>query len=420
MLLNMTIANFKSVKSAQQISLVALNDRNLDSSKAVPGTDRFNVLKTTAIIGPNGAGKSSFVRALEVLKAVTFAAEDNENPLKGSLAKAAFAYGDGKDRPSEISIDVLLDKGVVGDEEKPSVVARYTIKVTQKRFYEESLYYIINGSKKVMFERKYENGEYVYRFGKLYRGEKKRQAAKLLETRSFLQGAAEKGGQTALELYTWLKEGLNVLPLGYGKNAENIVIDALKAHPGWGEQLVNFLWAVDITDISRIQVVKNDKGEEAIGISHTYVNKGDSEAYGQVFMKESLSLRRLIVMAVSFFEAFITSRTLIIDDFGQLMHPYVLCHLVEIFTACSKESQLVVVDCNPALLQEGLLRKDSVWFAQKGADSATEYFSLSDFRGAKGRLSTYDKYLQGMFGAVPLESEFCFMHDGTPIKKENV
>ncbi len=418
MLLSMTIANFKSVKSPQQISLIALKDNSLDISKTMVGTDRFNVLKTTAIIGPNGAGKSSFVRALEVLKAIVFAQEEIENPLKGSLQRAAFAYGDGKDRPSEISIDVLLDKGISGDEEHPSIIARYTMAVTQARFYEESLYYIIDGSRKLMFERKYEDGEYKYRFGKLYRGEKKRQAAKLSETRSFLQGAALKGGATASELYFWLKNSLNILPLGYGKSAEQIVIDALKAHPGWGEQLVNFLWAVDITDISRIRVVTSSTGEEAIGISHSYVNQGSSEAYSQVFMKESLSLRRLIVVAVSFFEAFITGKTLVIDDFGQLLHPYVLCHLVEIFDACDKESQLIVVDCNPSLLEEGLLRKDSLWFAQKGPESATEYFSLSDFRGAKGRLSNYDKYLQGMFGAVPLESEFCFIHDGTPVKEE--
>lgn len=416
MLLSMTISNFKSVKSPQQISLVALKDNNLDISKTMPGTDRFNVLKTTAIIGPNGAGKSSFVRALEVLKAIVFAPEEIENPLKGSLQKAAFAYGDGKDRPSEISIDVLLDKGVEGDEEHPSVIARYTIGVTKDRFCEESLYYVIGGSKKLMFERTYDNGEYKYRFGKLYRGEKKRQASKLSETRSFLQGAALKGGATASELYSWLKDNLNILPLGYGKSAEQIIIDALKAHPGWGEQLVNFLWAVDITDISRIRVVTSPTGEEAIGISHSYVNQGSSEAYSQVFMKESLSLRRLIVIAVSFFDAFISGRTIVIDDFGQLLHPYVLCHLVDIFNSCDKDSQLVVVDCNPSLLQEGLLRKDSIWFAQKGPESATEYFSLADFRGAKGKLSNYDKYLQGMFGAVPLESEFCFVHDGTPAK----
>ena len=416
MLLSMTISNFKSVKSPQQISLVALNDSRLDVSKTIYGTDRFNVLKTTAIIGPNGAGKSSFVRALEVLKAIVFASEDVENPLKGSLQKAAFAYGDGKDRPSEISIDFLLDKGVAGS--KPSIIARYSIAVTQQRFYSESLYYIIDGSKKMMFDRQYENGEYVYRFGKLYRGEKKRQMAKLSETKSFLQGAALKGGITANEVYSWLNNSLNLLPLGYGKNAEQLVIDALKAHPGWGEQLINFLWALDITDISRIRVVKNDKGEEAIGISHTYVNKGTSEAYSQVFMKESLSLRRLIVLGVSFFESFIDSKTIVVDDFGQLLHPYVSCHLVEIFNACSRDSQLVVVDCNPALLEEDLLRKDSIWFAQKGTDNATEYFSLADFKTSKAKVSVYDKYLQGMFGAVPLESEFYFVHDGTPAAKK--
>ena len=279
MLLSMTIANFKSVKSPQQISLIAVKDNNLDMTKTMTGTDRFNVLKTTAIIGPNGAGKSSFVRALEVLKAIIFAPEEIENPLKGSLQKAAFAYGDGKDRPSEISIDVLLDKGIADDPERPSIIARYSIAVTQQRFYEESLYYIVNGSKKLLFERVYENDEYRYRFGKLYKGDKKRLAAKVPETRSFLERASQKEDSSAFALYSWLDESLNVLPLGYGKTAEQIVINALKAHPGWAEQLINFLWAVDITDISRIRVVTNAQGEEAIGISHSYVNKGSAEAY---------------------------------------------------------------------------------------------------------------------------------------------
>ena len=67
-----------------------------------------------------------------------------------------------------------------------------------------------------------------------------------------------------------------------------------------------------------------------------------------------------------------------------------------------------------------MLRKDSIWFAQKGAESSTEYFSLADFKNSKSKVSVYEKYLQGMFGAVPLESEFCFVHDGTPaVKKED-
>lgn len=410
MLLSMTLANYKSVKNPQTISFVALGDKRLDLTKTVQGTDKFNVLKTSAIIGPNGAGKSSFVRALEAVKGIVFASEDIQNPLRKYLAKSAFAYGDGKTRPCEISMDILLDKGEAGNEDKPSIIARYTIKATQERFYEESLYYIINGSKKVMFERKWEDGEYVYRFGKFYRGEKKRQVAKLPEDRSFLQGAALKGGQTALEVYSWLDDKLDVLPLGYGANAEKVILDSLKAHPEWSDQIVSFLWALDVTDIFRIQVIRNDKGLETVGISHCFVNAKGTEAYGQTFMNESLSLRRLILIAVSFFEAFSKEKIIVIDDFGQLLHPYVLTHIVEIFHANDMESQLIVVDCNPALLQKDLMRKDSIWFAEKGEESSTEFVSLSDFRGIKAKQSIYDGYLQGIFGSLPIESDFCFQN----------
>ena len=410
MLLSMTLANFKSVKNPQTISFVALNDKRLDLTKTVQGTEKFNILKTSAIIGPNGAGKSSFVRALEAVKGIVFAPEDVENPLRRYLSKAAFAYGDGKTRPSVISMDILLDRGVPGDDEKPSVIARYTIKATQDAFYEESLYYIMNGSKKIMFERKWTDSGYVYRFGKYYRGEKKRLVSKLADDRSFLQGAALKGGQTALEVYSWLEKNLNVLPLGYGAGAERAIVDALKTHPEWSDQIVSFLWALDITDIFRLQVIRNDKGMETVGISHCFVNAKGTEAYGQTFMNESLSLRRLILIAVSFFEAFSSEKTIVIDDFGQLLHPYVLTHIMEIFHTNDTQSQLIVVDCNPALLQKDLMRKDAIWFAEKGEESSTVYTSLADYKGMKAKQGIYEGYLQGVFGALPIESDFYFQN----------
>ena len=63
MLLNMTIANFKSVKSPQTISFEAIKDNRLSESKVVKINEKLKAIKTSAIIGPNGAGKSSFVRA---------------------------------------------------------------------------------------------------------------------------------------------------------------------------------------------------------------------------------------------------------------------------------------------------------------------------------------------------------------------
>ena len=416
MLLSMTLANYKSVKNPQTISFVALNDRRMDLTKTVEGTDKFNVLKASAIIGANGAGKSTFIRALEAIKDIMFS--DKPEILRKHLSNAAFAYGDGRTRPCEISIDVLLDKGNPLDEDKPSIIARYTIKATKERYYEESLYYIINGSKKIMFERLYKDGEYEYRFGKYYRGEKKRQVAKLAENESFLKGAALKGGQTANELYSWLRDSLDVLPLvGYGESAHRIILDALKEHPSWGNQIVNFLLALDITDIYGIKIVNSGTENERVAISHCFVNANGTEAYSQSYMNESYSLRRLILIAVSFFKAFCDKRTIVIDDFGQLLHPYVLCHIIDLFHANDLESQLIVVDCNPALLRKDLLRKDSVWFAEKGEDSSTEYVSLADFRGISNKVSIYDAYLQGVFGALPIESDFCFRDDERKVTK---
>ncbi len=419
MLLNMTIANFKSVKSPQTITFQAVRDSRLPESKVVVVDEKLKVIKTSAIIGPNGAGKSSFVRALEVLKRIVMSPDGPENPLQSTLTGTTFAYGIDKATPATIQIEVLLDKGD-GSPEKPSVIARYTLRANRERIYEESLYYIIGQSKKLMFERLLgEGGEYSYRFGKLYRGEKKRQAAKLPENRTFLAGSARKGGQTSMELYSWFENSLNILPMGVSAKAEAYACQMLKAHPGWGEQIINYLWALDITDISRIEVRTNDQGEDHLRFTHIYVNDKKAEGYANMFQGESLSLRRLTVIGFAFFEAFITQKTLVIDDFGQLLHPDILCHLVEIFENCDKESQMLVVDCNPSLLRDGLLRRDAVWFAQKDPESSTEYFSLSDFKGARSRIPTSQRYMQGVYGSLPITSEFYFVHDGTPASAAN-
>ena len=79
---------------------------------------------------------------------------------------------------------------------------------------------------------------------------------------------------------------------------------------------------------------------------------------------------------------------------------------------------MLVVDCNPSLLKDGLLRRDAVWFAQKDQESSTVYYSLSDFKGARGKIPTTQRYMQGVYGSLPITSEFYFVHDGTPVEPE--
>ena len=419
MLLSMTIENFKSVKSSQTISFEAVKDNRLDPAKVIAVNEKINLIKTSAVIGPNGAGKSSFVRALEVLRRIVLSEREIENPLASSLSGTVFAYGLDKLTPANISIDVLLKKGVEGDDENPTVIGRYTLSANREMVYEESLYYIVNGSKKLMFERKKSETEegYDYRFGKLYRGEKKRAAKHLPQSRTFLSESALSGGATSSEMYNWFKNTLNILPMGVGTQAEQFVADALVKHPGWGDMLVNYLWALDITDIRRVGVRVKEDGSRSVVFTHVYVNDKKVDGYSNSFLMESLSLRRLVAIGIAFFTSFVSEKVLLIDDFGQLLHPDVLCHLVEIFESCNKQSQMLVVDCNPSLLKEGLLRKDAIWFAQKDNESSTVFYSLSDFKG-RSRTSNYNRYLQGAFGALPVTSDFYFVHDGSPVEDE--
>ncbi|AEV30748.1 hypothetical protein SpiGrapes_2998 [Sphaerochaeta pleomorpha str. Grapes] len=414
MLLDMTIANFKSVKSPQTISFEAIRDNRLSESKVVVVNEKLKLIKTAAIVGPNGAGKSTFVRALEALKGIVTACEGTENPLL-VLAGTSFAYSEVKGQPATIIIRVLLDRG---DETREAEIAQYTLVADREKIYEESLYYIFGRSKKLMFERKLiesvlveptEDLTYKYRWGKMYRGEKKRLVNKVDEKHSFLAASKNKGSDTTTPLYTWIEESLHLLPMGVSNISEKYLIQQLTEHPQWVQQLINFLWSVDITDIRDIRV-KDDR----LIFVHTNV----TQHYASFFSLESLSLRRLCLIGVAFFESFIKPRTLIIDDFGMLLHPDVLAHIVEIFEACNTGygSQMLTVDCNPSLLRPNLMRRDGVYFAEKDSESATVYFSLANFKYSRSKDRTQSQYMSGAFGALPILSEFCFV-DGTKDKE---
>ncbi len=411
MLLDMTIANFKSVQSAQTISFEAVRDNRFPESKVVAVNDKLKLIKTAAIIGPNGAGKSSFVRALEALKGIVTAPEETVNPLQ-ILSGTSFAYSDEKGQPATIIIRVVLEQG---DENQDSTIAIYTLVADREKIFEESMFIMVGRSKRLMFERKLNEASlllddadlsYKYRFGKNYRGEKKRLIPNVDEKHSFLTASMKKGSETTLPLYNWIDECLHLLPMGVSSLSEKYLIAQLTEHPSWVKQLTNFLWSVDITDIRDIKI-KDDR----LIFVHTNV----TQHYASYFSLESLSLRRLCLIGVAFFESFIKPRTLIIDDFGMLLHPYVLAHIVEIFEAGNTGygSQMLAIDCNPSLLQPGLMRRDGIYFAEKNSESATVYYSLADFKYSKNRDKTQAQYMNGAFGSLPILSEFYFVDENT-------
>ena len=145
---------------------------------------------------------------------------------------------------------------------------------------------------------------------------------KILPGQTFLALAAAKDSLTLNPLFTWFKETLNILPFGLSATSEKQIVDQLTAHPQWKTELINFLWSIDITDIRDLRIQ-----EDRLIYVHTNVK----QHYASYFSNESLSLRRLTSIAIAMFESFISERFLVIDDFGMLLHPDALEHLVNVF-----------------------------------------------------------------------------------------
>jgi hypothetical protein len=256
--------------------------------------------------------------------------------------------------------------------------------------------------------------QYKVRWGKLYRGDKKRNEKAVDCRHSFIKNAADKGGETCSEVYKWFTEVLDILPMGVGSSSERYIASMLNAHPAWKDQLINFFWSMDVTDIRDIRVGYNKDGkfvQSNEGDMVIFFHSNKNATMSSLYAKESLSMKRLSLLALAFFEAFTKPKVLIIDDYGMFLHPEVLIYLTSVFTnGCKRASQMVVADCNPTLLEDGLLRRDSIYFAEKDSNGSTVYYPLSNYRiGANGKIRAM--YESGAFGALPITSEFRFVNE---------
>ena len=92
----------------------------------------------------------------------------------------------------------------------------------------------------------------------------------------------------------------------------------------------------------------------------------------------------------------------VIDELERGMHPILARKFIEFFIKVSgnRQSQLIFATHESTLLDQDLLRRDEVWFAEKDNHGATQLYSLADFKVRKD-LRLEKGYLQGRFGAIP-------------------
>ncbi len=130
----------------------------------------------------------------------------------------------------------------------------------------------------------------------------------------------------------------------------------------------------------------------------------DGNQVGFGFDEESLGTLTMLDLACDFVDAISAGKALFVDEAERSLHPLLLKNLVALFFdrgLNSKGAQLVFTTHDLSFLSNGILRRDQIWFVQKGySNGVSELFPLSSFSPRKDE-NLMNRYLYGAYGAVP-------------------
>ncbi|OBP73266.1 hypothetical protein BAE42_14135 [Mesorhizobium loti] len=126
----------------------------------------------------------------------------------------------------------------------------------------------------------------------------------------------------------------------------------------------------------------------------------------QVFFnldKESAGTRRLLALLAPIFAALDHGGLIVIDEIDASLHTRACEAILALFSSTefnANGAQLIATTHDTNILSSNLLRRDQIWFCEKGDTGETALFPLTDLR-TRATDNIEKGYLQGRFGAIP-------------------
>lgn len=420
MLLDIQIANFRSIGKPQTLSLLPVGQSARAFSTGA--THEPYVLPAAGIFGPNASGKSNIINAISYLK---FMATETSNVTSvGDLSLDPFLLAN--DLPHEdTSIEVKFAHS--------GVIWRYGFAVGKRGFAREWLLRRRPRSPEtVAFERE---GSSVT-FGSWVRGEKEAWKRDLLPSQSLLAKLRYSASNPFTDAVDWLTYHLRPLASldlfkanfsaaecasietkkriidalsSFDVKVNDIKVDVHEIHGSPIEHDIINREVFDQLSSSETDLLVPDKGK-FLRYDVRFERKFGADLYGEIpFKEESTGTRYLFKLAGPLLDILDNGYTVIIDEIDSALHSDVLRAMVDIFNssiANPKGAQLIFTAHDLSVLNDGVLEKDQIWFVEKGNDYATSIISLADFVDENGtplrRSAQFARqYLSGRFGAKP-------------------
>jgi len=418
MLLRFGVENHLSIQKRQELSFAASSLRDREDG-LIPCSDVSvgTVIPAAIIYGANASGKTNFLNALKTMQRMVLWSQSRGTPDGGIPLRHEFRLDPAwSKRPSCFDVDFVLD----------GIRYHYGFEASDEAFVSEWLYEIPKAHRRKLYER--DGGRFD--FGRHLRG-KNRSIAELTRPNSlFLSAAAQLGHPQLLGIYTYFQDMAFMLSPSVNSNSASDIF--AKADEANRKQAISFLHAIDANVVwyerseSEISQKEREMKREFWALMKKFSESPDedppksfdenNEVKIQLTHRgsggeniplglglESAGTIRLLPLLVRAYRALDQGRPLIVDELDASLHTHAAEALVKLFSGKGNGNgaQLVATVHDTSLLRSDALRRDQVWFAEKGAKGATEIYPLTDIRTRKGDNLELG-YLQGRYGAVPM------------------
>ncbi|APC06148.1 MULTISPECIES: ATP/GTP-binding protein [Polynucleobacter] len=429
MLIEFSVANFKSILERQTLSMVASTDSEHAEKNVIELPDEATkYLKSAVVYGPNAAGKSNLLKATLVLQQLILHSASSQEGIPMGGITPFLLDGNIPNEPSEFNIVFIANDGVKYE---------YHLSATPKSVEKEWMVSYPNGRPQRWFERELnkESGKYEWWFGSKFKGDKAEKKVWQEFTRNnslFFSTAVQLNNEQLKTPFGWIANQLIVITSGIDLNPW-LSINLIKNNEGY--KILDYLKAADVgidgIDIKeeelppQAQFIGNNPfalgafhfnlggPEDGIGqkptmikVTTTHKNAKTNEVVHLSIEDESEGTRKLFNLTGGWIRSLDIGATLLVDELERSLHPKITRFLVELFHSKKNKSnaQLVFTTHDTNLLDTALLRRDQIWFVEKSNQKATHLYSLLDYNPRKEE-ALERGYLKGRYGAVPVVGE---------------
>ena len=413
MLIEFSVANFRSIKDEVRLSLVAgpgkeLRETHVMTPELNEGVRSIPLLRSAAVYGANAAGKTNLLQALQAMRHMVARSSRD----LGELPVTPFRFdSDNEARPT--TFEVMCFAG--------GVRYQYGFSANRTAVTREWLYAWPRGRTQLWFERhgaRTEDGS--FKFGDRLSGDREVWRRATRPDALFLSTAVALNSVQLRPVFDWFTGNLHVAGVGGWANVFSLEYCRDDRKAG----LLEFLRTADLA-ISGLRVVEQEFSPEMIpddmppalkeemkkklsGARMVDLRLRHDTADGQPVEleldEESDGTQKVFALAGPWLDTLENGHVIIFDELHDNLHPSLVRFLVERFhdpNVNAKGAQLVFSTHDTSILNQDVFRRDQIWFCERNARQETELFPLSDFRPRKGVENLERSYLSGRYGAVP-------------------